>query len=236
MPIANYLLALSHNVSTGMTTAFIHGAFLHVVLPTIRTSLLEAPIDYTSERRHHDYHQFHINTHDERVIQSAQIVSHLRYSANEWSNPILLPITLLENYIMRSKLFAQDLGDQIVALERQTGVVFAGRNVQTQELTIQPEQIPKVSIRKLTQDMHTLLTEIIFFERVVEWSSDCASFLEKCTMEINGAQLPEHRTDLVVSNRDALENIEYLAATCKSIAGIQRASKERVQSQIGVVG
>jgi hypothetical protein len=63
-------------------------------------------------------------------------------------------------------LFAWDLGDQVVALERQTGIVFAGRIVVENEGNIDPEKIPRDKIRTLTRDMHTLLTEIIFFEGV----------------------------------------------------------------------
>ncbi|TVY51394.1 hypothetical protein LCER1_G005876 [Lachnellula cervina] len=219
MPIANYLLALSHNISTGMTTALIH----------------EAPIVYTTQRRHRDYHRFNIHVHDKKITQSSQIISRLQSSISQWANPMLLPIILMENHMIRSRLFAHDLDDQVVALERQTGVVFAGRSVRPKELAIQPEQIPKVSIRKLTQDMHTLLTEIIFYERVLEWSFDCADSLQKCTRELSKSTLPESRTGLYESNRDILETIEYLAASRKSMSNFQRTSKERVQSQIGVL-
>ena len=84
--------------------------------------------------------------------------------------------------------------------------------------------------------MHTVLAEVIFFERVVEWSFDCANFLEKSTRELSKSLLPENRRGLVRENRVMLESIEYLAATGKSMLGFQRSSKERVQSQIGVVG
>lgn len=235
MPIANYLLALSHNISTGITTAFIHGAFLHVTLPTIKSSLYEAPIDYSAERRHRDYHQLQLPTRDERATQSARIVSYLRSSLSQWNNPMLLPMILLENYMMRSDLFAHDLGDQIVGLERQTGVVFAGRTVNSHELAIEPEQIPKGGIRKLTQDMHTLLAEIIYYERCVEWSLDCTGFLENCTRELSKSTLPDDKKYLKNETQEVLETIEYLAASAKSMCGFQRALKERVHSQIGVL-
>jgi hypothetical protein len=83
--------------------------------------------------------------------------------------------------------------------------------------------------------MHTLLTEIIFYERVAEWSFDCATFLEKSTTQLRNCLLPENKK-LVSETRETLETIEYLTASCKSMVGFQRSAKERVQSQIGVVG
>jgi hypothetical protein len=226
MPIANYILAMSHDIATGMTTALIHGTFLNFALPTMKCSLVEAPRDQ----------DFHVTTHDKQATQSSQIISRLRCSASDWANPILLPIVLLENYQIRSHLFAHDLADKVVELERQTGVVFAGRTVNPSEFDIHPENIPKVGIRKLTQDIHTLLTEIIFYERVAEWSFDCAIFLEKSTTQLRNCLLPENKKKLVGETRETLETIEYLTASCKSMVGFQRSAKERVQSQIGVVG
>jgi Mg2+ and Co2+ transporter CorA len=165
-----------------------------------------------------------------------QIISRLRSSIAQWTNPMLLPTILMENHMIRSALFAHDLDDRVIAIERQTGVVFAGRIINPKELAIQPKNIPKVSIRKLTQDMHTLLTKIIFHERIVEWSFDCVDSLEKCSGELSKSLLPENRTTLYESNRELLETIEYLAASRKSMSSFQQTSKERVQSQIGVVG
>jgi len=236
MRIANYLLALSHNISTGVTTALIHGSRLHTVLPTVKSSPLEAPDAYTAERQRRDYHPLNIDVHDEKITQSSQIISRLRSSIGQWANPMLLPTILIENHMIRSGLFAHGLDDRVIALERQTGVVFAGRIVNPKELAIQPGDIAKVSIRKLTQDMHTLLTEIIFYERVVEWSFDCADSLEKCSKELSKSLLPNNRESLYENNRELLETIEYLAASRKSMSGFQRTSKERVQSQIEVVG
>jgi len=227
MPIANYTLAMSHDIATGMTTALIHGSFLNFDFPTMICSLVEAP-------RGNGWH-FHAAKHSDQKTQSSQLISRLRCSIAEWANPMLLPIILLENYQVRSHLFAHDLADKIVELERQTGVVFAGRAVNPSEFDIHPENIPKVGIRKLTQDMHTLLTEIIFFERVAEWSFDCAKFLDKSTTQLRNSLLPENKKNLVGETRETLETIEYMTASCKSMCGFQRSAKERVQSQIGVV-
>ena len=165
MPIANYCLSLSHECSTKTTTAFIHGAFLHTPLPTMTLSIWSEPLAYSPLRRHQDYGGFTVPNKATHITQSAHLISRLQSSIKSWSHPVLLPILLLHNYMSRSDLFAMDLDDQVVALERQTGVVFAGRTVRSHEASIDPEKIPRDTIKNLTRDMHTLLTEIIFFEK-----------------------------------------------------------------------
>jgi hypothetical protein len=236
MPIANYCLALSHNSSTRVTTAFIHGSFLHTVLPAMRLSILSQPLSYTPLRRHQDYAFFQVPDNPSEITQSSHLISRLRSSVGHWGHPALLPILLLQNYMSRTNLFAWDLDDQVVALERETGVVFAGRTVRANEGNIDPEKIPREKIRTLTRDMHTLLTEIIFFERVVTWVVDCAAFLGKSANEFGAAEVEnQEKKALRLENREILEMLESLGADATSLCGFQKALKERVQSQINVV-
>lgn len=236
MLIANYCLALSHDPSTKVTTAFIHGVFLHTVLPTMRLSILSMPLACSFARHHQDYTSFQVPQAPSEITQSSHFISRLQSSISHWSHPILLPILLLQNYISRSNIFAWDLDDQVVALERQTGVVFAGRTVVASERSIDPEKMPRDKIKELTKDMHTLLTDIIFFERVVAWTVDCAAFLEKSLKEIDmvevqGREINEWRRE----NREILEMLESIGTDAKSLCWLQKSLKERVQSQIGVV-
>jgi hypothetical protein len=236
MPIANYCLALSHNSSTKVTTAFIHGSFLHTVLPTMRLSIFSRSLTHSTARRPHDYTSFRPPDDSPEITQSSHLISRLRSSISHWEHPALLPIILVENYISRSNLFAWDLDDQVVALERQTGVVFAGRLASASIGNIDPEKIPKNTIRDLTRDMHTLLTQIIFFERVVAWMVDCAAFLEKAVRELDATEVEgRERNEWRRANREILEMLESIRADATSLCGLQKSLKERVQSQIGVV-
>ncbi|KAH8685378.1 hypothetical protein BGZ60DRAFT_522672 [Tricladium varicosporioides] len=233
MPIANYLLALSYNTTTRVTSALIYGAFLHSPLPTMTFSLLSRPLITSPLRQRQDYHHHMPPTPTSNkfdMTQSSQIIDHLCSSFSYWDHPMLLPITVLENYQIRSNLFAWDLDDQVVALELQTGVVFTGRTVQTKEATIQPEDFPREKIRLLTKDMHSLLAEIIYFERVVEWTVDCVAFLIKTQEAITRLIPAEER-----AGQEIIEAMESLGANAKSHTRFQRALKERVQSQIGVL-
>jgi glutamate-1-semialdehyde 2,1-aminomutase len=155
-----------------------------------------------------------------------------------WTNPLLLLTLLLENYMIRSDLFAWDLDDRIVALERQTGVVFAGRAVRAKELNIKTNELPNETIAQLTRDTHTLLTEIIFYERVVEWSGDCAAFLKELSAKVTDITSEKEygrESSLRKGFRDVEENVDLLMASAKSMCGFQAGLKQRVQSQINVV-
>jgi hypothetical protein len=227
MPIGNYVLALSHNLSTKVTLAFIFGQYIHSALPTMKFSILQQPRAYRSQFENTDDEE---HSQDRPEIQSAQILARLRRSVAHWTHPFLLPVLLLENYMSRSHFFAWDLDDHVVFLERETGVVFAGRTIRERnpEVNVRPEMIPREKIQQLTRDMHSLVTEIIFFERVVVWIGDCAGFLEKKLMELNeGVMRPQ--------DREILEFIEFLTADSKCMVGMQKSLKERMQNQINVV-
>ncbi len=229
MPIGNYLLAMSHDLSTRITTALIYGYFLFDVLPTMRQSLLRYPLSITPQRLAQDYGSFQIPPEDDMTVFS-QIYSQIRCSAQFWTNPMLLPTLFLDTYQYRAKIFAFDLTDQVTALEQQTGVVFAARTVKRSEMDVNPEEMPREKIRKLTQEMHTLLTEIILFETVTSWLIDCTKFLEKCLGELNKENGKDMR-----ENREVLEMLEFMITDATSIAWCQKSMKERVNSQINVV-
>lgn len=227
MPIGNSCLALSHDSSTKITTAFIHGAHLHVSLPTMRLSILSNPLALSSASRSVQKYAFMrvlALPGSTEITQSSQLVFRLRSSLSHLGHPVLLPILLIQNCISRSNLFAWDLDDQVVALERQTGVVFAGRTVRANEGSIDPERIPRDKIRTLTKDMHTLLTEIIFFERVVNWAVDCAAFLEKSVKELDGLEAEAQENHVLRrENREILDMLESLKPMRCVCAGCRRA-------------
>jgi hypothetical protein len=229
MPIANYVLALSHNFSTKTTTAFIYGAILHTSSPIMNFLLLCQPMTlYIRRPRSSDMAMPPLAPLPNQFTQSSQIISRIRHSIMHWTNPMLLLVLLLENYTFRSHLFAWDLDDQVVALERQTGVVFAGRTASSRAKSRTPESIPRDKIQVLTEDMHSVLTEVIFFERVVAWIVDCASFLEKSIGEMDLAGKGDGMIEI-------LEFLGHISATATGMCGFQKSLKERVQSQINVV-
>ena len=123
---------------------------------------------------------------------------------------MFLPTVLLSNYLTRANLFAWNLDDKLIGVEKQTGVVFAGRNIEALEFTTDAVELPKSRITILTRDMHTLQTEIIFYQRVVEWSDECADFLASLTMRLLSGGGRER-----ASYQEILESVEYLKQMAK---------------------
>jgi len=229
MPVANYLLSLSHDINTGFTTALIFGSHIHTSLFMLNKLCLSGPLPLPHEPQYHNLAQT-------SVAQSTEIIDRLRSSPALWTNPMLLPTIILENYILRADLFAWNLDDQVVDLERQTGVVFAGRDVRIEERKIKSTDIPKQTIEKLTREMHTLHTQIIFYQRMVEWSVDCAKFLEGCANEFwSFTEYQIRRRESRRPFRELSENLEFLHTTARQMCGQQGGLKQRIQSQIDVV-
>jgi len=229
MPVANYLLSLSHDIATGFTTAIIFGSHIHTPLIKLNKRCLSASLPLPHEPQYQNLLQT-------ALVQSTEIISRIRSSPALWTAPLLLPTILLDNYITRADLFAWNLDDQVVALERQTGVVFTGRNVKMEEHDIKSTEIPKQIIEKLTREMHTLHTRIIFYQRIVEWSAECAKFLENCENDFRGLTEFEIRgRGWKRVSRELLESIEFLQTSAKQMCGQQGGLKQRIQSQIDVV-
>lgn len=236
MPIANYILAMSHDLSTGMTTAFIYGTHLHTILPVITQSLMSNPLNPKMDRHRNRKASFYGDESSKELTQVSQMLSRLQCSVRFWNHPILLPLVFMDNYLSRCHIFAWDLEDRVTDLERRTGVVFSGRTAaKNEELELNPENVPRKRIRALTIDMHTLLTEIVFFEKVAFWTCNCIDFIYRSTKEIiencDKVKNPEEKR----KDREVLEQLEFMAADAKSRCGMQDQAKQRVQAQINVV-
>jgi len=227
--VANYLVSLSHNLATGFTTAFIFGTDIHTPLAMLNKLILSGPLSPTDESQYQGLTRT-------AVAQSTEIISRLGASPHLWASPFLLPTIVLETYILRTDLFAWSLDDRVVALERQTGVVFAGRDIRVEERNIKSTNISKETIERLTKDMHTLHTQIIFYQRIAEWSVDCGNFLEEWGMafkESSGFKTRGHVWRR--SFMQLMENIEFLQTTSRMMCAQQKGLNQRIQSQIDVV-
>lgn len=207
--IANYVLSLSHNLSTGWTTAFIHGD--HV---------LAAP--HSEE--------------DKTSTISEQIRALIAATPALWAHPLLLPTILLKNYKNRAEVFTRMLDDQVVSLEHSIGVTFAGRL--RRDMSAVP-QLPKVpsrdDMRKLTMGTHTVLTEIIFLSRVVAFNCNAAAYLLQTGDEINSQLPPQRRVSLLHPSRELRETAQHMEFSSTSVQGFCSNLKERVLSQIQVL-
>ena len=208
--IANYLLSLSHNLSTGWTTALIHG---------------DGVMGLASDGQE-----------DKASTISEQIHTLISATANLWAHPLLLPTILLKNYKERAEVFARTLDDLVVGLENSIGVTFAGRLRRKLATAPQNSKLPSRSdMRQLNMGTHTVLTDLIFLSRVVSFNLDGAEYLLKASDEISCQTTPQRCASLVPASRELRETAKYMEFSSKSLQGFCTNLKERVLSQIQVL-
>ena len=205
--VATYVLSLSHNFSTGWTTALIHGE-------SVMTPALALQKDQASG----------ISGQLHALIMATPIL---------WAHPLLLPTILLKNYIYRAELFVWMLDDQVVDLESSIGVTFAGRL--RHRKPSQNVKLPTRSdMRKLTMGTHTTLTDLIFSSRVLMFSHDCAAYLLKTGDELK-LRIPSQHSSLLYASRELQDIAKYMEFSSGSMQGFCSNLKERVHSQIQVL-
>ena len=210
IPIANYVLSLSHNLSTGWTTAFIHGDRAMVL---------------ASDGRE-----------DKVSTISEQIRALILAAPTLWTHPMLIPTIILKNYMNRAEVFGWTLDDEVLILENSIGVTFAGRLRRNMSTAPQNTKLPTRSdMRKLTMGTHTVLTEIIFFSRVIAFNRDCAAYILKIGGEMSPRFPPSRRKSLFQASRELHSTAKYMEHSSNSMQGFCSNLKERVLSQIQVL-
>jgi hypothetical protein len=212
--VANYVLALSHHLSTGTTTALING-YCAMTMRKYQTG------------------EMRVFLGDEHSEQSRHIRSQIQANPTLWTHPMFLPVVVLENHIHRVESFSIKLEDRVLELERSTGVVFAGRLGGRKHASV--KQHTRRDIRKLTQDMHSTLSEIIIFSSAASWDVNCALALRKWCEEIVDL-VPQDRWRFTIQgSMELAEVVEHLVSTSKDMSEYIVTLKERVQSQVTVV-
>lgn len=206
--IANYVLSLSHNLSTGWTTAFIHG-------------------DHVLAASHSEA--------DKSSTISEQIRALIAATPTLWAHPLLLPTILLKNYKNRAEVFTRMLDDQVVNLEHSIGVTFAGRLGRDMSPMPQRKVPSRDAMRELTMGTHTVLTELIILSRVVAFNCHAAAYLLKTSDKITSRLPPQQRISLLHPSRELQETVQHLEFSSTSLQGFSSNLKERVSSQIQVL-
>ena len=208
--IANYLLSLSHNLSTGWTTALIHG---------------DGVMSLASD-----------DQEDKASTISDQIQTLISATSNMWAHPLLLPTILLKNYKERAEVFTWTLDDYVVGLENSIGVTFAGRLRRKLATAPQNPKLPsRNDMRQLTMGTHTVLTDLIFLSRVVSFNRDGAAYLVKISDEISCRMPPQRCASLFHASRELRDTAKYMEFSSNSLQGFCANLKERVLSQIQVL-
>ena len=208
--IANYLLSLSHSLSTGWTTAVILG---------------DDVMALSSDGQE-----------DKASTISEQIQTLISATPNLWAHPLLLPTILLKNYKERAEAFTWVLDDLVVGLENSIGVTFAGRLRRNLATARQNPKLPSRSdMRQLTMGTHTVLTDLIILSRVVAFNRDSAAYLLRTSDGISSHLTPQRCASLIHASRELRDTAKYMECSSNSLQGFCANLKERVLSQIQVL-
>ncbi len=201
--IANYLLSLTHDFVTGWTTAFICGDGV------IQLRRCDGAIG----------------------SQLLQIVGLLKSSIGLSTHPLFLPTVLLHVYYQRTATRTRTLEHQLVKLENELGVTFAGAAGLNRDRP--QENWPEyIDVKKATIGLHSTMPQIIFMQRVCDWARGYGDFILKLEEKIStDATL---KIDDTVS-RELREAVMFVASSLEAIHGFFRTLQERAQAQLGVV-
>lgn len=212
--IGNYVLSISHDFTTRMTTGLLHG-----------TGVMLNRKDFPAWE----------DSPSVEIFDLIKAVPHL------WTQPMLLPTILLQHHIYRAEIICTiNLGDKANNLQRQLGMSRAGRlsNLRgpyEDPGGARPIKDTKVNLHNLTGEMNTLITEVIWLCQVSDWQCDCVEFLLRTLDETVKSQ--EFRADSVSSETGEIrECIEYLTSASQGLRGNNNRGKERLQADFSVVG
>lgn len=154
--VANYLLSLTHDFITGWTTAFICGDGV--------IKLRECDRIYGS--------------------QLLQIIGLVKSSTRLSTHPLFLPTALLHVYHQRTEKRTCTLDYQLIELENELGVTFAGGAGWSVDEP-QDNWPEYIDVKNTTIGLHSTTPQILFMQRACDWARRYADFVLKLEEKIS---------------------------------------------------
>jgi hypothetical protein len=204
--VGNYGLAFSHDFATGISSGILHG-----------TGVTQYGNDY--------------ELWDKPPV--LEILEHIKTAHRLWTHPLFLPTIVLQHHVLRTDYFCTVvLSNRVTDLELQMGTMRGGRlqGVPAPNFATRlPVQEAKLSLRKMTIAMSTLMFDIICFCGVSDWQCSCLKHLADIHSEIEGLVGRSRQS------RSMRETIQYLLASAESVKMNNRRLQEVGQSDMSVV-
>lgn len=207
--VANYGLAVSYDFMTGLSTGILHG-----------TGVVNRRADFPLWPK----------------TPSAELFDAIESSAAMSAEPLYLPVVLLQHHLYRSREFCTVYMDKFYnEIQAGLGMSRAGRlhGMGEYEDPIGDKSIneTRVSLRNLTGELNTLMTEAIWFSQVSEWHLEYANFLSDALGDLfRKAAAPEG-----TEQRAIRETIAYLGTCARGLRRQTNAAKERAAADFNIV-
>lgn len=210
-------LAISHDFSTGITTA------MHV--------------GYIFELDRH------INSGSRQPKSLTAFLSVIRQYRSLWAHPLVLPNLFLVTHVLRVTDFVlEDLNQQVMRLEYCIGVTKSGRSGQPhlnfpddkdlaeQQMLYIGEQMQRHNAKRLTEEINDLTTKLEFTRCSPQWDYNFSVFLLKALEK--STRLEEYRG---TPNSSIRETLEYIQSYSDGLKEVVQSFRARMELQLNIV-
>jgi hypothetical protein len=210
--VGNHGLALTFDVATRTTSALLVG-----------TGVMQGGNDY----------------HIWPKCPSGEIFDALKAAHSLVGEPMLLATLLLQHHISRTEIFCLRLDDGYTSIQRRMRINRAGRMHQAgpYEDPVGNKTInaKRTSLRFITGELSTYMTEITWYCKVSEWQCECMAALERTLHEVAGKVGTGWHAGDGRSYRAIKECVEFLTTSAKGLSMHCNGSKDRAEADLGVV-
>ncbi|KAK1961815.1 hypothetical protein LY78DRAFT_661793 [Colletotrichum sublineola] len=205
--LGNLGLAMSHDLETGTTVAFLHGWNMF----SDRDAVTNEPIVPHAESLH-------------GMMQSATTL---------WAHPLFLPTVLLREHLSRAEAFQSHLEPQVMGIERDLGVARSGRLVNSKSDAYAQRMIQDDQERfQITARLNTTATDVVNMLGVLEWDLHYFRFLGR----VNGDLAALHgRRISPAADAELRSLVDYLECEALSIVSFVGTMKSRLDLQLNVL-
>ncbi|RMZ88289.1 hypothetical protein DV736_g4472, partial [Chaetothyriales sp. CBS 134916] len=203
--IANMIVSLTYDVQTAWTDVFICGDGI----------VLARPGD------------------DRYGWQGEQLMNAIALcgDAHMWTNPMLVPLAVLQMCARRLLTRTDTLEERVVMIENHLGVTFAGRAGTDQD---RPDWPMDIDLELTTRELHSILPQALFLAAVTDWAGRFAHWLLDVGEKL-GADPAMVAAGQQSAFREIGETTAFVASNVEGIAGFFGQLKGRTQSQIDLL-
>jgi hypothetical protein len=161
--------------------------------------------------------------------QLDQIIDLVTSTMHLWNNPMLLPVVLLQTCSQRISTSTLMLQQDLLDSENKLGVVSGGGARPLMGLENWPKD---VEVKETTRELHSTMTEVIFFAGACKWASQYSGFLLGLEDEICGQKPLEGGHS---HSRELRDDTLHITSWLDGMQIRFDTYKERAQTQINVV-
>ena len=201
--ICNCLLSLTYDAASCWTDAFICGNGI----------VLDRKVD----------HDFDIGRQEEQLLASI-----LSAGPASWTNPLLLPVTVLQVCARRRLEMSRTRELRMVDVEDHLGVIFTGWSDEDQE---RPDWPMDIDVKWATRQLHTVLPQILFMTSVTAWQSRYAQWLLDKATDLADDPSPGGEEGFA----DIKSSLGFVTSSVEGMGAFFQMLKGRTQSQIDLL-